>query len=116
MSTLHYLTNVSSPTPNQPNWHPPACTLQTCPLTYAYLMYNPNLGGNVLFLTIFALLIPAQLLLGYHYRTPGFTGTLTYFHRIISTFTTSPPKYKQNKSTNTISFQLRSSSVFASKS
>jgi hypothetical protein len=43
-------------------------------------MYDPNLGGNVLFLTIFALLIPAQLLLGYHYRTTGFTGQITYTH------------------------------------
>lgn len=73
ISTLPWLTNASSPTPNQPHWQPQACTLQICPLTYAYLLYDPNLAGIVLFLTIFALHIPAQLLLGYNYGTPGFT-------------------------------------------
>ena len=75
-----WLTNVFPPIPNQPNWHPSECTLQTGSLEYAYLLHDPNLGGNVLFLAIFALLIPAQLLLGHHYRTPGFTGMRSSFH------------------------------------
>jgi hypothetical protein len=70
--SLHYL-NVSSPIPDQPNYHPAICTLQTCPLIYAYLMYDPSLAGNALFLAIFSFLLPIQLLLGLHYRTSGVT-------------------------------------------
>ena len=48
MDTIKYL-NVSSYNPNQPTYHPLACNLQTCPLIYAYLMYDPTLAGNALF-------------------------------------------------------------------
>jgi hypothetical protein len=50
-----------------------ACTLQTCPIELAYLLYDPNLARDVLFLAIFALLLPLQLLLGYLTRTTGIT-------------------------------------------
>jgi hypothetical protein len=70
--SLHYL-NVSSPIPDQPNYHPAICALQTCPLIYAYLMYDPSLAGNALFLAIFSFQLPIQLLLGLHYRTSGVT-------------------------------------------
>lgn len=63
--------NVSSSQPNQPNYHPTHCTLQTCPLIYAYLLYDPTLWGNALFLSIFSLLLPIQIILGLHYRTSG---------------------------------------------
>lgn len=70
IDTIKYL-NVSSYDPNQPNYHPLDCNLQTCPLIYAYLMYDPTLAGNALFLSIFSLLLPLQLFLGLHYRTSG---------------------------------------------
>jgi RTA1 like protein len=65
------LLNVSSPIPNDPNYHPSVCNLQTCPLIYAYLMYDPTLWGNALFLSIFSLLLPIQAFLSIHYRTSG---------------------------------------------
>ena len=70
MGTIKY-TNISSYNPNQPNYHPLAYDLQTCPLIYAYIMYDPTLAGNALFLSIFSLLLPIQIFLGLHYRTSG---------------------------------------------
>ncbi|KAF8855425.1 RTA1-domain-containing protein [Acephala macrosclerotiorum] len=61
-------TNTSSP---GPNWHPTSCTLATCPINYAYVLYDPTLGGNALYLAIFALLLPLQILLGVWYQTSG---------------------------------------------
>ena len=68
--TIKY-TNISSYNPKQPNYHPLAYDLQTCPLIYAYIMYDPTLAGNALFLSIFSLLLPIQIFLGLHYRTSG---------------------------------------------
>jgi hypothetical protein len=70
MGTIKY-TNISSYNPNQPNYHPLACNLQTNPLIYAFLMYEPTLAGNALFLSIFSLLLPIQIFLVLHYRTSG---------------------------------------------
>jgi hypothetical protein len=69
MGTIKY-TNISY-NPNQPNYHPLACNLQTHPLIYAYQMYDPTLAGNALFLSIFSLLLPIQIFLVLHYRTSG---------------------------------------------
>lgn len=48
------------------------CTLQTCPIDWAYVHYIPSLGGNVTYLSIFTLLLFAQLYLGIRYKTWGF--------------------------------------------
>jgi hypothetical protein len=69
MGTIKY-TNISSYNPNQPNYHPLACNLQTHPLIYAYLMYDPTLAGNALFLSIFSLLL-IQIFLVLHYHSFG---------------------------------------------
>ncbi|MCJ1337747.1 hypothetical protein MMC09_003030 [Bachmanniomyces sp. S44760] len=48
------------------------CTLKTCPLELANLDYDPSLGGNLVFLIIFSVLLVVQLGLGIAYRTWGF--------------------------------------------
>jgi len=50
------------------------CTLKTCSLDYAHVKYDPNLAGNALFLAIFAVILPIQILLGVRYKTWGFLG------------------------------------------
>jgi hypothetical protein len=70
MGTIKY-TNISSYNPNQPNYHPLGCNLQTHPLIYAYLMYDPRLAGNAPFLSIFSLLLPIQIFLVLHYHSFG---------------------------------------------
>ncbi|KAI9678491.1 MAG: hypothetical protein M1829_002089 [Trizodia sp. TS-e1964] len=52
------------------------CTLDTCPLELANLRYVPSLGGNVIFIVIFALALILHLALGIRYRTWGFMGGL----------------------------------------
>lgn len=49
------------------------CTLQTCPLSEAFIPYQPNLGANAFFLGIFAVSLAAQLVLGSCYRTWSYT-------------------------------------------
>lgn len=54
-----------------------ACTLQTCSIeTDSALGYVPSLGGNVVFIVIFALLIPFQVYLGIRHRTWGYMAGL----------------------------------------
>jgi hypothetical protein len=53
------------------------CTLDTCPIELAEVLYDPSLGGNVLYLTIFAILVPVQAYFGIHHRTWGFFGVMT---------------------------------------
>ena len=49
------------------------CNTTVCPLALAQITgYVPSLGGNALYLVIFALLIVAQIFLGIKYRTWGF--------------------------------------------
>lgn len=54
-----------------------SCTLDTCPLSQAEVLYDPNLGGNAFYIAIFALLLLFQIFLGVHYRTWGFFAGLS---------------------------------------
>lgn len=45
------------------------CTLQTCPLSDAPIPYQPNLGANTFFMSVFAVALAAQIVLGGRYRT-----------------------------------------------
>jgi hypothetical protein len=49
------------------------CTLETCPLSYATVHYDPTLIGNALFLAIFGLLLFVQALQLHRYRTWSFS-------------------------------------------
>jgi hypothetical protein len=49
------------------------CTLDTCSITQAQVIYDPSLGGNVFFAALFALLFLIQIILGVYYRTWAFT-------------------------------------------
>jgi hypothetical protein len=59
--------------PTSPNFRLSDCTLSTCPIQWAELLYDPSLAGNVLFLSIFSLLLTLQVILGWYYRTTGMT-------------------------------------------
>ena len=48
------------------------CTLSTCPISYAQLLYQPNIGGNAFFISIFALALFFQVFAGIRYRTWGY--------------------------------------------
>ncbi|KAJ6011870.1 hypothetical protein N7499_013160 [Penicillium canescens] len=48
------------------------CTLQTCPLSAAYIEYRPNMPGNMVYLAIFAVLMVGQVGAGIKYRTWSF--------------------------------------------
>jgi len=48
------------------------CTLALCPVEYARIPYVPNLPGNVLYLSIFAISLLANLVLGIRHRTWGY--------------------------------------------
>jgi hypothetical protein len=48
------------------------CTISTCPLTLAHLLYIPSLPGNALYAVLFGLFLLAQLYLGIRHRTWGF--------------------------------------------
>ena len=49
-----------------------SCTLSTCSLKNAQVEYQPNLGGNVFYVTIFSCAIILQVFNGVRYRTWGF--------------------------------------------
>ncbi|OCL07362.1 RTA1-domain-containing protein [Glonium stellatum] len=48
------------------------CTLSTCSIEQAQLLYDPTLTGNALFLGIFSLCLALQLIAGIYYRTWGY--------------------------------------------
>ena len=48
------------------------CTPSTCPIDQANIQYVPSLAGNSLYLSIFAILLVAQLYLDIRCRTWGF--------------------------------------------
>jgi len=50
------------------------CTLTTCSLLQAHLQYVPSLAANALFLSLFAVMLGAQIILGIKYQTWGFLG------------------------------------------
>ncbi|KAF7545417.1 hypothetical protein G7046_g9571 [Stylonectria norvegica] len=49
----------------------------TCPVDGGFYTYDPSLGGNGVLLAVFALLVPVVLYMGYRFRTPLFSATLT---------------------------------------
>jgi hypothetical protein len=49
-----------------------SCTLASCSLKNAQVQYDPSLGGNAFYVSIFALAIFVQALLGIQYRTWSF--------------------------------------------
>ena len=52
------------------------CTLDTCPLEFAQVHYDPSLAGNALYLAIFAFLLLVQTFLGIRYRLWGYFGSM----------------------------------------
>jgi hypothetical protein len=48
------------------------CTLQTCPLSDAYVEYRPNMAGNIFYLALFAILLIGQIGAGVIYRSWSF--------------------------------------------
>ena len=48
------------------------CNPQICPLDYAYIRYQPNLGGNSFYVALFGALLIAQVFLGVRYKTWSF--------------------------------------------
>ena len=48
------------------------CTLSTCSIEQAQLLYDPTLAGNALFLGLFSLFMALQLIAGIYYRTWGY--------------------------------------------
>jgi len=52
------------------------CTLDTCPITEAYVYYVPSLAGNAFYLALFAIFLVLQLGLGIRYKTWGFLAGL----------------------------------------
>lgn len=49
------------------------CRLGTCPLDWATVRYDPSLGGNVFFMSIFGLFLLIQAFQLYRYRTWSFS-------------------------------------------
>lgn len=52
------------------------CTLDTCPIEYGYINYQPNVAGNLFFVALYGVLLLAQLALGIFNRTWSFTVAL----------------------------------------
>lgn len=50
------------------------CTLQTCSLLQAHFTYLPNMAGNILYTTIFGILLILQIGFGVRYKTWGYLG------------------------------------------
>ncbi|KAJ5496154.1 hypothetical protein N7463_008141 [Penicillium fimorum] len=48
------------------------CTLQTCPLSDAYIQYQPNMAGNIFYLALFAILLIGQIGTGIVFRSWSF--------------------------------------------
>jgi hypothetical protein len=45
------------------------CTLETCPLSVAYVNYDPSLVANALYVAIFGALFLVQCYQGYYFKT-----------------------------------------------
>ena len=45
------------------------CTLATCPLSDAFLDYDPSLGGNAFYIAVFATVLVSQIVQLIRYRT-----------------------------------------------
>lgn len=55
-----------------PNFSVEQCTLSTCPLIYGQVQYQPSIGGNAFYVSVFALALICQIFFGIRYRTWGF--------------------------------------------
>lgn len=53
------------------------CTLETCLIELAKVLYDPSLGGSAVYLTIFAVLVPIQAYFGIRHCTWSFFGVVT---------------------------------------
>lgn len=49
-----------------------SCTLETCCWKQGFVEYPPQFAGSVAYLTIFAIFLVLQALIGLYYRTWGF--------------------------------------------
>lgn len=49
------------------------CTLSTCPISLAQVRYDPSLGGNLIYLILFAALLVTHIVLAIRYRTWSFS-------------------------------------------
>lgn len=49
----------------------------SCPVAGGFYSYNPNVGGNVVMIVAYALLLPFVLYFGYRFRTTLFSAVLT---------------------------------------
>ncbi|KAI4178746.1 MAG: hypothetical protein L6R41_008235, partial [Letrouitia leprolyta] len=52
------------------------CTLSTCPLTLASVDYIPSLAGNIVYLSLFSVILLLQALFGIKWRTWSFFGAM----------------------------------------
>ena len=57
--------------------NPDLCTLQTCPIQLAHILYVPSLAGNCFYLALFAVAIILQATFGITKRTWGFLIAMT---------------------------------------
>ena len=63
---------MSSETSNSTDTYVP-CTLQTCSVSTGTVPYQPNVGGNAFYATLFATFLVIQLYLGIRTKTWSFT-------------------------------------------
>lgn len=56
--------------------HSDCCTLDICPLDYAFINHLPNLGGTILYIAMFSVLLICHIGLGVFYRTYYFSVTM----------------------------------------
>jgi len=45
------------------------CTLSTCPILYAYVRYQPDIGGNIFLMLLFTVVLLFQAVFAIRFRT-----------------------------------------------
>ncbi|CAF9943749.1 MAG: hypothetical protein ALECFALPRED_001191 [Alectoria fallacina] len=71
------MSNDTYPLTNSTLYNEPwLCTVQTCPLSWAQVQYDPSLAGNAFYLAMFSLVLVVQLFFGIRYRTWSFLGAI----------------------------------------
>jgi hypothetical protein len=70
--------NLSDPIFNytNPEFDPQLCTLDTCPLAFATVQYDPTLVGNALYTAIFGFFFFIHIFLGIRYRIWGYLAAM----------------------------------------
>ena len=69
-SVQNYTFNDKPVAYNYTLWYNPVlCTIDTCPKSYATMLYIPSLGANSFFLAWFTILFVAQAVIGSYKRT-----------------------------------------------